>query len=495
MPPLPSQAGLRGRRAAAEGRAGDADAKGAGAARSRRLAALGQRRHPGAALREDGGASHGRRSRGDRAPRSASCSSSGARRPTCRARRAKRCGGGSRRRTTRSGHAARRISPRRPGARARTSPKKIALCERAEALADSTNWIQTAEEIKGLQAEWKTDRPGDARTGKGHLGAVPRRVRSLLHPPPGRSGEAQGGLGREPREEGSAVRRRPRRSPSRPTGSAAAAEIKRLQAEWKTIGPVKKSRSEAHLAAVPRRLRSLSSRATRSATTSRAPSGSPRAKRFARSSRRCRRAARDRGAGVERARRDAALAEPEPPSDLRPGARFEPLAAGARRARRRSRTGVGARSALCRRASAASSPAGPRPSPAPISIPTPTASAWNRSSSGWRTWRRRSLGAAPADGDAVADHPARGDAEGSAGGQHDRRESRRREPAGAPRWKTSGRRRRAGRVSDRCRRGAARAGRSLSARDHRRDSRRTARLAAAGERCRAEDDRTSAGPE
>ena len=38
---------------------------------------------------------------------------------------------------------------------------------------------------------------------------------------------------------------RPRRSPTRPTGTTAAAEIKRLQAEWKTIGPVKKSRSEA----------------------------------------------------------------------------------------------------------------------------------------------------------------------------------------------------------------------------------------------------------
>src|SRR5207249_5394190 len=34
--------------------------------------------------------------------------------------------------------------------------RKVALCERAEALAGSTNWIQTAEEIKTLQAEWKT---------------------------------------------------------------------------------------------------------------------------------------------------------------------------------------------------------------------------------------------------------------------------------------------------------------------------------------------------
>ena len=41
---------------------------------------------------------------------------------------------------------------------------------------------------------------------EGDLGAVPRRLRSVLHPPPRRSRRAQGGLGREPGEEGSAVR-------------------------------------------------------------------------------------------------------------------------------------------------------------------------------------------------------------------------------------------------------------------------------------------------
>jgi hypothetical protein len=35
----------------------------------------------------------------------------------------------------------------------------VTLCERAEAFADSTNWLQTAEAIKALQAEWKTVGP------------------------------------------------------------------------------------------------------------------------------------------------------------------------------------------------------------------------------------------------------------------------------------------------------------------------------------------------
>jgi len=45
------------------------------------------------------------------------------------------------------------------GVRADNLAKKIALCERAEALAGSTNWIQTADEIKKLQADWKTIGP------------------------------------------------------------------------------------------------------------------------------------------------------------------------------------------------------------------------------------------------------------------------------------------------------------------------------------------------
>src|SRR4029077_10740809 len=43
--------------------------------------------------------------------------------------------------------------------RAENLAKKVALCERAEALADSTSWIQTADEIKRMQADWKTIGP------------------------------------------------------------------------------------------------------------------------------------------------------------------------------------------------------------------------------------------------------------------------------------------------------------------------------------------------
>ena len=41
--------------------------------------------------------------------------------------------------------------------------RKIALCDKAEALADSTDWIATADALKVLQAEWKTIVPAPRR--------------------------------------------------------------------------------------------------------------------------------------------------------------------------------------------------------------------------------------------------------------------------------------------------------------------------------------------
>ena len=41
--------------------------------------------------------------------------------------------------------------------------RKVALCEQAEALADSTDWIAAADALKALQAEWKTIGPAPRR--------------------------------------------------------------------------------------------------------------------------------------------------------------------------------------------------------------------------------------------------------------------------------------------------------------------------------------------
>jgi hypothetical protein len=129
-------------------------------------------------------------------------------------------------------------------ARSENLAKKIALCERAEALADSTSWIQTAEAIKALQAEWKTIGP----VSRGQEKAVWERFRGACdrfftrrHADLAqRKAVWSENLARK-----TALIARVEALAESTDWEAAAAEIKRIQGEWKTIGPVKKSRSEA----------------------------------------------------------------------------------------------------------------------------------------------------------------------------------------------------------------------------------------------------------
>ncbi len=121
---------------------------------------------------------------------------------------------------------------------------KLALCERAEALADSSNWIQTAEAIKALQAEWKAIGP----VTRGQEKAVWERFRTACdrfftrrHADLADRKKVWG----ENMARKVALCERAEALAESTDWDAAAAELKRLQAEWKTIGPVKKSRSEA----------------------------------------------------------------------------------------------------------------------------------------------------------------------------------------------------------------------------------------------------------
>jgi len=122
--------------------------------------------------------------------------------------------------------------------------KKEALCGRAEALAESTDWLKTADELRKLQGEWK------------EIGPVPRavsqRVWERFRKPCDhfftrwqehrnqRSHEWADNLAKKEAlcEKAEALR-------ESSDWEAASAEIKRLQAEWRTIGAVKKARSEA----------------------------------------------------------------------------------------------------------------------------------------------------------------------------------------------------------------------------------------------------------
>jgi hypothetical protein len=122
--------------------------------------------------------------------------------------------------------------------------RKTALCEQAETLADSTAWIQTAETFKRLQAEWKAIGP----VPRGRERAIwdrfrvacdrffTRRHDDLLE-------RKKAWADNLASKEALCVRAEALSSST--DWDRAARELKQLQAEWKAIGPVKKTRSEA----------------------------------------------------------------------------------------------------------------------------------------------------------------------------------------------------------------------------------------------------------
>ena len=130
------------------------------------------------------------------------------------------------------------------GVRAENLARKIALCERAEALSGSTNWIQTADEIKKLQADWKTIGPvtrGQEKTIWERFRSACDRFFTRRH-----ADLAQRkAMWAENLAKKDALCVKAEALAESTDWEAAAAEIKHLQNEWKTIGPVKKTRSEA----------------------------------------------------------------------------------------------------------------------------------------------------------------------------------------------------------------------------------------------------------
>ncbi len=128
--------------------------------------------------------------------------------------------------------------------RAANLVRKQALCVKAEALADSTDWVKTATEIQALQAEWK----GIGPVARGHEKAIWERFRAACDRFFTRRQED---LKRRKEEWSSNLTRKEALCAKAEAlaesteWESAAAQFKQLQAEWKTIGPVRKSRSEA----------------------------------------------------------------------------------------------------------------------------------------------------------------------------------------------------------------------------------------------------------
>jgi hypothetical protein len=125
--------------------------------------------------------------------------------------------------------------------------KKEALCAQVEALADSTDWIRTAETIKALQAEWKTIGP----VTPGHEKAVWERFRAacdrfFTRRKNDLTERKNIWLANLKKKE--AICAEVETLLESTDWDHALAEVKRIQAEWRQVGPVKRNRSEALLA-------------------------------------------------------------------------------------------------------------------------------------------------------------------------------------------------------------------------------------------------------
>jgi hypothetical protein len=129
-------------------------------------------------------------------------------------------------------------------ARAANQARKEALCQRAEALSGSSDWAKTAAALQALQAEWKT--VGQAARGQEKAlwerfrracdGFFTRRQEDLKK----RKDEWSQNLAKKEAlcAEAEALSQSGDWEPT-------AAALKRLQAEWKGIGPVRRSKAEA----------------------------------------------------------------------------------------------------------------------------------------------------------------------------------------------------------------------------------------------------------
>jgi hypothetical protein len=121
---------------------------------------------------------------------------------------------------------------------------KLALCERAEALAESTDWIRTAEEMKKLQAEWQASGP----VPRPDTRVVWKRFRDACDKFFSRRNEdlaqrKEVWATNQARKE--ALCARAEELAGSREWERAASELRRLQADWKTVGPVRRTKSEA----------------------------------------------------------------------------------------------------------------------------------------------------------------------------------------------------------------------------------------------------------
>ncbi len=121
--------------------------------------------------------------------------------------------------------------------------RKIALIERAESMADSTDWVKTADEFKKLQAEWQAVGPvprHDTRDTWKRFREACDRFFTRRHADLAQRKETWAA---NLATKEALIARAEELSTSK-DWEKSAAEIRRLQADWKASGPVRRNKSE-----------------------------------------------------------------------------------------------------------------------------------------------------------------------------------------------------------------------------------------------------------
>jgi hypothetical protein len=120
---------------------------------------------------------------------------------------------------------------------------KEALCAEAESLAESSDWVKTAQRLQAMQEEWKAIGPVPRQKARQlwerFRGACGKFFERRKEDRGRRSAERKGNL-----EKKEALCAQAEALATSTEWDKAVSEVKRLQAEWKTVGPVGKDRSD-----------------------------------------------------------------------------------------------------------------------------------------------------------------------------------------------------------------------------------------------------------
>ena len=121
--------------------------------------------------------------------------------------------------------------------------QKVALCEQVEALATSTDWVKTAARIVELQAEWKTGGAAPRKQSKAIWKRFRRACDQFFDRRKADLAERKHVWAKNYERKEALCREAEALGES--ADASAVEAVKRLQVEWRKVGPVKRSRSDA----------------------------------------------------------------------------------------------------------------------------------------------------------------------------------------------------------------------------------------------------------